>query len=120
MKPIAITLGDAAGIGPEIIAKAFIQSPDVTQGCLVVGDLGILRRALQVLARDGGPALPVALMDTPNQLGGVPPAVCLLSRWGRRSSPPPGARSAPWRVALRPTAWCGPHVRPCAATLQAW
>lgn len=88
MKPIAITLGDAAGIGPEIIAKAFIQSPDVTQGCLVVGDLGILRRALQVLARDGGPALPVALMDTPNQLGGVPPGCVPLIQVGPPVEPP--------------------------------
>ena len=28
--PIAITMGDAAGIGPEIVAKAFRDHPDAT------------------------------------------------------------------------------------------
>ncbi|RYF75564.1 MAG: 4-hydroxythreonine-4-phosphate dehydrogenase PdxA, partial [Comamonadaceae bacterium] len=36
--PIAITLGDPAGIGPEIIAKAFRDAPELTQGCFVAGD----------------------------------------------------------------------------------
>ena len=30
--PLAITMGDAAGIGPEIIAKAFLHSPQATRG----------------------------------------------------------------------------------------
>ena len=43
---IAITMGDAAGIGPEIIMKA-LASPDVRAFCkpLVVGDGARLRRA---------------------------------------------------------------------------
>eukprot|EP01034_Spumella_vulgaris_P020157 gene20157-25819_t len=44
MKPIAITLGDPAGIGPEIIAKAFRDAPDATAGCFVAGDLAVMRR----------------------------------------------------------------------------
>jgi 4-hydroxythreonine-4-phosphate dehydrogenase len=43
--PIAITMGDPAGIGPEIIVKAFIDAPELTQGCFVVGDVAVLRRA---------------------------------------------------------------------------
>ena len=39
MKPLAITMGDAAGIGPEIIAKAFRDAPDATNGCFVAGDM---------------------------------------------------------------------------------
>jgi 4-hydroxythreonine-4-phosphate dehydrogenase len=46
MEPlIAITLGDPAGIGPEIIAKAFRDAPEVTRGCFVAGDVGAMRRA---------------------------------------------------------------------------
>jgi 4-hydroxythreonine-4-phosphate dehydrogenase len=43
--PIAITMGDPAGIGPEIIVKAFLQEPELTQNCFVVGDVATLRRA---------------------------------------------------------------------------
>jgi 4-hydroxythreonine-4-phosphate dehydrogenase len=43
--PIAITMGDPAGIGPEIIVKAFTQEPELTQNCFVVGDVAALRRA---------------------------------------------------------------------------
>jgi 4-hydroxythreonine-4-phosphate dehydrogenase len=43
--PIAITMGDPAGIGPEIIVKAFMLEPKLTQNCFVVGDLAAMRRA---------------------------------------------------------------------------
>ena len=43
--PIAITMGDPAGIGPEIIVKAFLQEPELTQNCFVVGDVATLLRA---------------------------------------------------------------------------
>ena len=49
-KPMAITLGDAAGIGPEIIVKAFCDAPEQLQGCVVVGDEAVLQRALAVVA----------------------------------------------------------------------
>ena len=43
--PIVITLGDPAGIGPEIIAKAFRDAPDTVRGCFVAGDVATLRCA---------------------------------------------------------------------------
>ncbi|MGJ4749142.1 hypothetical protein ACQV5M_22450, partial [Leptospira sp. SA-E8] len=46
MKPIAITLGDAAGIGPEIIVQAFRDRPEEMRGCFVTGDAAVLRRAV--------------------------------------------------------------------------
>ena len=48
--PIAITQGDSAGIGPEIIAKAFAGSAQHLQGCFVVGELQTLRRATALVA----------------------------------------------------------------------
>lgn len=71
MKPIAITLGDPAGIGPEIIAKAFRDAPEATQGCFVAGDVGTVRAASQALARDGAPAWPVAQIGHPDDLAAV-------------------------------------------------
>jgi 4-hydroxythreonine-4-phosphate dehydrogenase len=70
-KPIAITQGDAAGIGPEIIAKLFHQHPGQMQGCFVVGDAACMQQALRVC----GSALAVqvieegALQHWPQSLG---------------------------------------------------
>jgi 4-hydroxythreonine-4-phosphate dehydrogenase len=71
--PIAITLGDPAGIGPEIIAKAFKDARSVVQGCFVVGDVGSVRRAAQALAAPGVPPLPVAMIDSLADLSASPP-----------------------------------------------
>jgi 4-hydroxythreonine-4-phosphate dehydrogenase len=43
--PIAVTQGDAAGIGPEIIVKAFRDAPAQMQACVVVGDVSVMQRA---------------------------------------------------------------------------
>jgi 4-hydroxythreonine-4-phosphate dehydrogenase len=59
--PIAITMGDPAGIGPETIVKAFLDAPDVTRGCFVVGDVATMRRAAGIVA-GAGVALPVAML----------------------------------------------------------
>ena len=72
-KPTAITLGDPAGIGPEIIAKAFRDAPEVTRGCFVVGDAGILRRAAQLIRREGESVLPLALLESPAEALDRPP-----------------------------------------------
>ncbi|TMA54869.1 MAG: 4-hydroxythreonine-4-phosphate dehydrogenase PdxA, partial [Deltaproteobacteria bacterium] len=44
---IAVTMGDAAGIGPEIIVKA-LAGPTVTERCIpvVLGEGGVLERAM--------------------------------------------------------------------------
>jgi 4-hydroxythreonine-4-phosphate dehydrogenase len=70
---IAITLGDPAGIGPEIIAKAFRDAPDATRGAFVAGDVATLRRASQALAGPGQPAWPVAQIETVAEVGTLPP-----------------------------------------------
>jgi 4-hydroxythreonine-4-phosphate dehydrogenase len=70
--PIAITLGDPAGIGPETIVKAFRETPDLTQGCFVVGDVATLRRAAKVVA-GAGVALPVAALTRVQEALHCPP-----------------------------------------------
>nr|WP_184525115.1 4-hydroxythreonine-4-phosphate dehydrogenase PdxA [Variovorax sp. Sphag1AA] len=71
--PIAVTLGDPAGIGPEIIVKAFRDSGDDLRGCFVAGDVGLVRRAAALLAAPGALALPVAEIESPAEMAGVPP-----------------------------------------------
>jgi len=50
-KPLVITLGDAAGIGPEIIVKAFRDAPELLQDCVVIGDLAVMQRAALLVAQ---------------------------------------------------------------------
>jgi 4-hydroxythreonine-4-phosphate dehydrogenase len=69
---IAITQGDSAGIGPEIIAKAFRDEPVVMQGCFVVGDVATLRRAGSVVLRAGDTSLPMAVIGAPQEALHVP------------------------------------------------
>ncbi len=66
-------MGDAAGIGPEIIAKAYRDTPENMHGIFVAGDVGTMRRAAQVLACPGQPAVPVAVLAAPQEIWQVPP-----------------------------------------------
>ena len=70
--PLAITMGDVAGIGPEIIAKAFRDAPEALRGCFVAGDVATLRRAAAIVQGAGVP-LPVALIERPTDALAVPP-----------------------------------------------
>lgn len=70
MKPslaLAITQGDACGIGPEIIAK-FFRGTDAAS-CVVVGDLDVMRRAASLT----GGMLPLAPIASIDELVHVPP-----------------------------------------------
>lgn len=44
MKPIALTMGDPSGIGPEIVMKLMAE-PGLNIPALVIGDVGVLNRA---------------------------------------------------------------------------
>ena len=68
---LLITMGDAAGIGPEIIAKAFRDSPGVMAGCVVVGDVPTMRRATELTAQPVG--LAVASLASLPQAEALPP-----------------------------------------------
>ncbi len=70
---IAITQGDSAGIGPEIVVQAFRDAPNELAGCFVVGDVETLRRAAQAVVRPGTPVVPVAEITTPADALHVPP-----------------------------------------------
>jgi 4-hydroxythreonine-4-phosphate dehydrogenase len=64
--PIAITMGDACGIGPEIIARLYRGG--LARGCFVVGDVDVMRRA----AAWTGEMLSVARIDDPASVFDVP------------------------------------------------
>ena len=71
-KPIAITMGDAAGIGPETVAKAFRDAPQATQGCFVVGDVACMQRANAAIAQTGAAGWPVQRIAQPQEVFALP------------------------------------------------
>ena len=66
--PLLVTMGDASGIGPEIIAKA--AAAGELDDAVVIGDVGVLRRAVASC----GLVLPVAALDHPSDRAACPPA----------------------------------------------
>ena len=70
-------MGDPAGIGPEIIAKALRQRPDLLSLAVVVGDVPTLQRALQLTRPSTGVSdpllMPIATLAEAETL----PAGCL-------------------------------------------
>ncbi|AHV92704.1 4-hydroxythreonine-4-phosphate dehydrogenase PdxA [Bordetella holmesii] len=64
IQPVGFTMGDAAGIGPEIIVKAFTHGLSVP--AIVFGDVGAMERA----ARQVGTPLPVQQIGSALQASG--------------------------------------------------
>ena len=87
LRPIAITLGDPAGIGPETIAKAFRDTPDATAGCFVVGDVGVMRRAVGYATGVGQVALPVAQITSPAEVATLPPRCMAVLQIHEQTAP---------------------------------
>ncbi len=73
--PIALSMGDACGIGPEIITRACRAG--ALPGAFVVGDVAVMRRAARLTAgsrHDGcADALPVIQIDSPDEVAALPP-----------------------------------------------
>jgi 4-hydroxythreonine-4-phosphate dehydrogenase len=65
--PLVISMGDACGIGPEIIARLWQR--EAPQDVVVVGDVDVMRRAVAAI----GGGLAVAELRGPEELGRVPP-----------------------------------------------
>jgi 4-hydroxythreonine-4-phosphate dehydrogenase len=72
MNPIVLTMGDPAGIGPEIIAKAFRDRPELLRQTVVAGDTLTLSRATRVVAAGSAPLIVAEIADL-SDLAAVPP-----------------------------------------------
>jgi len=53
-RPLILTMGDATGVGPEIILKALLHGAldDLSRPLLVAGDPGVLRRAAAIFSAE--------------------------------------------------------------------
>jgi 4-hydroxythreonine-4-phosphate dehydrogenase len=87
---IAITMGDPAGIGPEIIVKA-LPREDIYQVCrpFVLGDVGLLKRASEGV----GPRS-FHVMANPGDISGEPETIDVLPISDMEGSVTPGKPTA--------------------------
>jgi 4-hydroxythreonine-4-phosphate dehydrogenase len=73
-RPLILSMGDPAGIGPEIVVKAFRQKPDLLRKVVVAGDVPTLQRALQIKAPACGSGhMMLSEIGTLEDLASVPP-----------------------------------------------
>ncbi len=111
LKPLLLTMGDAAGIGPEIVLRAFAQGQ--AAGAVVIGDAAVLRRAARLLP---APALPIALIDDPADAAELP-AGCVPVL--RPAGLPEGLADLPWgRIDARCGAAAAACIREAVARVQ--
>ncbi|HEX9839447.1 MAG TPA: 4-hydroxythreonine-4-phosphate dehydrogenase PdxA [Anaerolineales bacterium] len=72
--PIAITMGDPCGIGPEIIASLYADAAPLPP-TLVLGDEGLIKRAIRLLALP----LTVRVIDSPEDFQFTPNTINVIS-----------------------------------------
>lgn len=90
--PVVLTMGDPAGIGPEIIARAMRDRPALRQQIVIAGDLATLRRAdafTQDAARGARPGLMWAEVEHLDQWRDVPAGCVALVQACCLGSPVP-------------------------------
>lgn len=111
-KPILITQGDTAGIGPETIVLAFRDAPDVMRQCVVVGDIATMRRAARVIAHADETIVPTIALDTLENVSDVlPRSVPVMALPGLPEPQPWGRVSAlAGRAAADCVVWAAQRV----------
>jgi 4-hydroxythreonine-4-phosphate dehydrogenase len=68
---LGITIGDVAGIGPEITAKTLLRHPELRDACrpVAIGDADALRRAIKLIGGDPGS---LRILDAPSHSSNDP------------------------------------------------
>lgn len=113
--PIAVTMGDACGIGPEIVAMGFARG--ALPGAFVVGDVNVMRRAAQIVGRAERVELPVAVIDAPGEALDAPSRCVPV--WPAADLPA-GLAALPWgRVDAKAGAAAAACIRQSAALARA-
>ena len=83
--PMAITLGDPAGIGPEIVARTLLL-PRYAERCVAVGDPAVMTRALATL----GAATRLRVVSDVAEADPRPDRICLVPSSALPLPPPFG------------------------------
>jgi len=90
---LALTLGDVAGIGPEIVAKALLHHPEIREACVpvVIGDAGAVRRGVGWI---GEPPEVVRVIESPDQANNEPGTIEVMQTGAPLEDVPVGRLSA--------------------------
>ena len=89
---VGLTMGDVAGVGPEVIARAWCD-PALHTLCrpMVIGDPGVLRRALELVG--GAGSMGVQVVDVPEAVDASPttiPCLPIVGDYGDLTRVEPG------------------------------
>jgi 4-hydroxythreonine-4-phosphate dehydrogenase len=76
LKKIAVTMGDPAGVGPEVILKALSRSEEIRDVCrpIIIGDRVVMEEAVRLLDL----SVKIKLIQTPGEAGLVPGALDMI------------------------------------------
>lgn len=90
---LAITLGDVAGIGPEITAKSLLGHDDLREKCvpIVIGDVASVRRGVEAV---GGDPSSVHQIEAPSQAQNLPGTIEIIQVGPSLAEVPVGELSA--------------------------
>jgi 4-hydroxythreonine-4-phosphate dehydrogenase len=112
MPPLLLTMGDPCGIGPEIVLEALCD--DDAGAALVVGDAGVMRRAMVLRAEAG--RWPLAVLESPADWAQCPPRCVAV--W-EPPGLPAGLADLPWgRVDARAGAAAARCIEAAVGALQ--
>ena len=119
-KVIAITPGDPCGIGPEIIARAFLEDfkatsernghEQITHHCFVAGDVGLMQKAALMVDPDGRQLKVKPIAHIADALA-QPRALFLSCKWQALTPICLGVKLTQEQGVLQVSAFCGPRKR---------
>ncbi len=110
-RPLVVTMGDACGIGPEIIAK--LWRDEAPRDAVVVGDVAVLRRAVAAT----GAGLALAELQGLDEAVRVPPRC--LPVWQPEGLPPDLAAAPLGRIDARAGAAAARCIEAAVGEIQA-
>jgi len=112
LAPLALTMGDPAGIGPEIILLAASRDPLGLRDCVVYGDWDAMQRAAKVVQDSGRPVPLLERWHEGQDRSGWPTGVLALRPVAREKE---GTDLPPWgQVDARAGRWAADAVRAAA------
>jgi 4-hydroxythreonine-4-phosphate dehydrogenase len=89
---VGLTMGDVAGIGPEVIVRGWLDPAlHALARPLVIGDLEVLRQALRLIRPDS--PIEIQTIESPEQARPTPgtiPCLSVKGDFGRLTDVPPG------------------------------
>ena len=90
---LALTLGDVAGIGPEIAAKTLLRHPELRRECVpvVIGDADAMRRGVEIAGGDAGV---IRIIDSPRRASNDPRTIEMVQAGPPLGNVPAGRISA--------------------------